>query len=553
MDLSAFHFLRPWWLGGVLAAIFLWWLWRAVAGRQLRDSRIAPALLPYLLVHAPGGRGPRPIDILAAILVLAAVAAAGPVWQRDEPDFLDNVAPLIVALDLSPSMDGTDVPPSRLEAAKQMARDVAARRAGSKTGLIAYAGSSHLVLPPTDDKDLLDLFIQALSSDLIATGGHDAAGTIALGARVLAAERTGGTLLLLTDGVDPTQLTAVRQNAQAARDMQVLVMAVGQRAGASGQGNSGSGVDESALRELARAAGAPLGSLTRGSDDLDWITLHAQQHFLSVQDARAGTPHWKEAGYWLCWPLAILALVALRRGGRVTWHACLVAGVMMIAPPQASNAAELGSTIAATVTDMFLTADQQGRMAFQRGDYAAAVAHFQDPYWKGRAAYAAGNYPVALQAFGALTTAEGYFYAGNTQTRLRHYDAALAAYDQALAVRPAWEPAVVNRGIVARLLAAMTQEDEGAQSEPADKTIEDKTAQAGKMVATQTRQAASEETWLNNLTVSPARFLRGKFAAPDAAKDVTRDAARNGAQDTARDAVQNAAQDAAQNAAGGRP
>lgn len=510
MDLSAFHFLRPWWLIGAVAALLLWWAWRAATGRDALDNRIAPALLPYLLVRAPGGRGPRPVDLLAAILVVGSVAAAGPVWERDEPDFLDNVAPMIVAVDLSPSMDATDVAPSRLEAAKQAVRDLAARRAGSRTGLIAYAGTSHLVLPPTDDKDLLDLFTQSLASDLIAPVGHDAAGTIALAAQVLSAERAGGTLLLLTDGADTAQMAAVRQRAQAAANMQVLVMAVGQRAGAAG-------IDEAALRELARAAGAPLGSLTGGSDDIDWITLHARQHFLAVQDARAGPIHWKEAGYWLCWPLALLALAALRRGWRVTWHACLLGGALMLAAPQFTYAATPGSHFTAALADAFLTPDQQGRMAFDHGDYEAAMAHFQDPYWKGRAAYGAGKYQAALQAFGSLATAEGYFYVGNAQTRLRQYDAALAAYDQALALRPGWDPAVVNRGIVARLLAAMTQEDQGAQSEPADKIIEDKSAEAGKMVATQARQATSEEMWLHNLTLSPARFLRGKFAAQDAA------------------------------------
>ena len=35
-----------------------------------------------------------------ALLALGAVAAAGPTWQRDEPGYLDNVAPLVLAVDL---------------------------------------------------------------------------------------------------------------------------------------------------------------------------------------------------------------------------------------------------------------------------------------------------------------------------------------------------------------------------------------------------------------------------------------------------------------------
>lgn len=499
MDLSAFHFLRPWCLLGVALAIALWVAGRAQRSAAGRDSGIAPELLPYLTLHTAGSRGPRPLDLAALLLALGSVAAAGPAWQRDEPDFLDNVAPLVVAVDLSGTMEATDVPPSRLEAAKRTVRDLAARRAGAKTGLIVYAGSSHLVLPPTDDQDLLDLFVQALSTDLIDRDGRDVAGAIDLASQVLAAERAGGTLLLMTDGApapDP-----VRERAQAARNLQILIMAVG---GGGAQG----GMDVPALRELARAADAPLGSLTATPDDLDWITLHAQQHFESVQDAAAGPPRWKDAGYWLCWPLALLALLALRRGWRVTWQACLVAGVFAFAAPQEVRAGRLA--------DAFLTPDQQGRLAFERGDFSAAAGHFHDPYWKGRAAYAAGDYAAALAAFSRLASPEAYFYIGNTQVRQHRYDAALAAYDRALALKPGWQPAVVNRGIVTRLLAAMSQEQQGDQSEPPDRTVADKTAQAGQLAQVQVQQAASEDIWLRNLSLSPARFLRGKFAVQDA-------------------------------------
>lgn len=497
LDLSAFHFLRPWWLLGLLAAALAWWARRGEGDAAGRASGISPVLLPYLIVRSPGSRGPRPIDVLALMLAVGSVAAAGPAWHRDQPEFLDNVAPLIVAVALGPSMDGADVPPTRLEAAKHLVRDLAARRAGARTGLIAYAGSSHLVLPPTDDTSLLDLFTQALASDLIGPQGRDAAGAIALAAQVLAAERAGGTLLLLTDGADAGGQDAVRQRAQAAADLQVLVMAVGQ-----------SGLDKAALQNLAQAAGAPLGSLTATPDDLDWITLHAQQHFQAVQDAQSGASHWKDAGYWLCWPLALLAWLTVRRGWNVAWMAAIVIAVSVGVPAQSH---------ANPLADAFLTADQQGRRAFDNGRFEEAATLFHDPYWKGRAAYQAGKYADALAAFSKVETPEGVFYVANTQTRLRQYDAALAAYDRALALSPGWEAASVNRAIVERLLAAMSQEQQGGQAEPPDQTIADKTAKDGKMVAAPAAQAASEDVWLRNLTLSPARFLRGRFAVEDAA------------------------------------
>ncbi|KAG1526863.1 hypothetical protein G6F50_018354 [Rhizopus delemar] len=63
----------------------------------------------------------------------------------------------------------------------------------------------------------------------------------------------------------------------------------------------------------------------------------------------------------------------------------------------------------------------------------------------------------------------------------------------------------------------MSKEQQGDQAEPPDQTIADKTAKGGKMVAAPTAQAAAEEVWLRNLTLSPTRFLRGRFAVEDAA------------------------------------
>jgi len=537
VDLSAFHFLRPWWLLAVPLALLLLWLGRAQGGRVGWGSTIAPALLPYLIVNAPGSRGPRPIHAVAALLMLGGIAAAGPTWQQDLPPFLDNQAPLIVAVDLSPSMDAADVPPSRLQAAKHKLHDLLARRAGAKTGLIAYAGSAHLVLPPTDDPSLVDLFIQSLSTELIAAPGKDAAGAINVAASVLKSTQAGGTVLLVTDGADTSQLPQVEQLAKAA-DFQILVLAAGASDGgvlrdARGQprmDKDGKPVlgtfDAGAIKQLADAARAPLGSLTLNDDDLDWVTLHAQRHFQDVQNAGQAV-HWKDVGYWLCWPLAILALLCLRRGWNVNWLAGLMLASLagLYAPntyanPNASaNANPVASTnpVASAIANAFFTPDQQGRWAYEHHDYTRAAALFQDPYWKGRAAYDAGDYSLALAAFARLDTAEANFYLGNTQARLRHYDDALAAYDRALHQRADFPEAKKNRELVAKLQAAIEaeQEDDNNDQKPDDVARDNKKG-AGKMTQVEVAKASSDDVWLRNLSLSPAGFLKQKFAIEDA-------------------------------------
>ena len=161
---EAFHFLRPWWLLALLpAALFLWLILRREHGERRWEKTIAPHLLKHLLVGRDDRRAFRPAYLVTAVLALGIVGAAGPTWRREPPPFTQDQAPLVIALDVSQSMAGTDIKPSRLERAKQKIRDLLTARAGARTGLIAYAGTAHLVMPPTDDPAVIEPFLAALS------------------------------------------------------------------------------------------------------------------------------------------------------------------------------------------------------------------------------------------------------------------------------------------------------------------------------------------------------------------------------------------------------
>ncbi|MCF6636499.1 hypothetical protein IHV39_26725, partial [Escherichia coli] len=112
INLSDFHFLRPFWLLLALFGALLPLIWRRSRDLQRRlRGNIAEHLLPHLLITPQDNQRLRPVHLLCALLILGAIAAAGPTWEQDRPDFLENRAPLIVAVDLSPSMDASDVQP----------------------------------------------------------------------------------------------------------------------------------------------------------------------------------------------------------------------------------------------------------------------------------------------------------------------------------------------------------------------------------------------------------------------------------------------------------
>ncbi|MFY7904311.1 MAG: VWA domain-containing protein, partial [Rubrivivax sp.] len=163
------HWLRPWALLGLpLALALLLWGRRARRGAVPRGV-IDEALLPHLLVH--GGRDGwlRPADTLAAAVAFFSLALAGPAWQREPPPLALEAAPLVIALDLSDAMDAADLPPSRLDRARAKLQLLLAQRGDAPTGLVVYAGSAHLVLPPTQDRAVLGGYLDALATTLMPT------------------------------------------------------------------------------------------------------------------------------------------------------------------------------------------------------------------------------------------------------------------------------------------------------------------------------------------------------------------------------------------------
>jgi len=518
INLGDFHFLRPLWLLLALFGAMLPLLWRRSQDLQRRlRGNIAAHLLPHLLITPQDHHRLRPVHLVCALMVLGAIAMAGPTWEQDRPDFLENRAPLIIAIDLSPSMDASDVPPSRLEAAKHKLHELISRRAGARNALIAYAGSAHLVLPATDDPALLDTFIQALSTDLISKPGKNVSAVIEQAKRLLAAQKTPGTLLLITDGADTSALAGLDKQLQGSA-LQVLILAAGSSDGgiirdASGQPRTDSSgrpqlgsFDQDALKQLASAMDAPLGSLTLNDDDLDWVELHAEQHFQSASDEQREL-HWKDAGYWLCWPLLLIAFFSVRKGWSLNWMASLLLAAGFGLQPAPAHAIAL--------TDAFFTRDQQGRWAFEHDHLPQAAALFVDPYWKGIAAYNAADFDLALASFARLNTPQAYFYLGNIYVRRFKFDQAIAAYTQALKLQPQFPQATANLALAIALQKDTESAEQNAPEVKPDEIKMDKAPGKGQSKPVQSEQAASDEQWLQNLTTSPAKFLKQKFSLQD--------------------------------------
>jgi Ca-activated chloride channel family protein len=520
-DLSQFHFLRPqWlWLAATGVVVVLVSRWRDDPSRPWRGV-IDDALLRHLLVHPRRGLRVRPVHLAAAFLVLAAIALAGPAWRKEAPPFAREKAPLAIAIDLSRSMDAIDIQPTRLERAKQKARDLVARRKGAKTVLLAYVGTAHLVLPLTDDQGVLGTYVEALSTTLLAQQPRDASAALESAEQALSNEQAAGTILFLTDGIPETQAGAFAKHARTSRNA-VAVLGFGTSEGGPIRDGETFATDPSGRRLMPKldrtglqavaGTGAFVATATLDDRDVERLQRNVQSHMEAVR-AKESTAKYVDAGWYLAPLLAAGAGLCFRRGWTIRWAAAILLGFL------ASGSARAADW---RFADLWATPDQQGRWLFERGDYAEAAKRFENPMWKGVACYRANDFACAIDQFARVDTPEAWFDLGNAYAKRGTLKLAVAAYDEALKRRPGWPEAIANRNLVASFILKPPKEDEEQEEAPEEKPDQvkfdekGKKGKAGKVEVPKPSNKDIAEMWLRGVNTSPADFLRMKFAAQD--------------------------------------
>lgn len=295
--MADFHFLRPWWLIALApAGLLIWLLWRRRDDRRAWRGLIADHLLLHLLVGPEKRSRLRPIHALGLGWLLAILALAGPTWRREPTPFADETTVLVVVVKVAPSMNDSDVQPTRQVRAAQKIHDLLTLRKGGKTALLAYAGSSHLVMPLTTDVAVLDSFARELSADVMPVPGDEAAGAIAKARALVAKSEQPGWVLWVADGVSAEQITKMSPEGAPVR-----VLAVG-----------GEGQERESLERTAFALGTSVDVLT--ADDADVRRLARNSRFSTMAGDGSGGERWQDAGWWLVPPLVLVALPWFRPG-----------------------------------------------------------------------------------------------------------------------------------------------------------------------------------------------------------------------------------------------
>lgn len=216
---------------------FIWVAWLAPLFMGLmvflyfrRRRRLARFAQPQFVEKLAGDFSSLRFFIKAVALTLALVllmfAAAQPKYGMKPVPVQRKGVDLIIALDVSKSMDTTDVTPSRLQRARHSIETLLGKLAGDRIGLVVFAGEAVLIHPLTTRAAGFKITLDTLETDIVGEPGT-ALGAAIKKARESFEERSvkNKVLILITDG--ETHDSDALQQAEMAHQEGILIYTLG--------------------------------------------------------------------------------------------------------------------------------------------------------------------------------------------------------------------------------------------------------------------------------------------------------------------------------------
>lgn len=314
--LLSFTWEKPVFLYLILAAPLLFlirWFWRyrfnqklsvAVTQKDLKTSSLT--LVRFI-----------PDILLLLVMVLMLVALARPQKTNEKVEQWTEGIDIMLAIDISQSMQIEDFTPNRLQAAKVVAQKFIEGRIQDRIGIVVFSGDAFSLAPLTTDYNLLKSYLKDISFEMIENRGTAIGSAMAVVTnRMGESESKSKVCILLSDGdntagnIDP--ITAAEL--AAAYGIKVYTIVVGKE-GLVPYGKDFFGkvqmventVDESTMRKIAEIGG---GEFFRAADNK--ALMRVFQRIDQYEKAEIKETRFKDtADYYynyLAWGIALLLL-----------------------------------------------------------------------------------------------------------------------------------------------------------------------------------------------------------------------------------------------------
>ncbi len=234
---------------------------------------------------------------------LAVIALMGPSISQIAVPIARYHPTQVILFDLSRNILQTDLTPNRLTRAKYKLNDLLSNTSEAATGLIAFSKEAFIASPITQDNATINTLITDLHPAIMPVSGFDVSDALTRANDLLTQANYNQAVIqiFLSAAPDEIAVAKAKQLAQAGYTINTYVLStdaqIVQKAQALSEAGNGVMVqfthDDQDILQLANS-----------------LNLENTAQALETSTYRA----WRDQGYWLLWPLAILVLFSFRRG-----------------------------------------------------------------------------------------------------------------------------------------------------------------------------------------------------------------------------------------------
>lgn len=203
--------------------------WKKGTAKRIGDPELVKTLISE---YSPLRFRIKYLLILGAF-VLCAFALAGLVIPDQNQRITRNGTDLVVALDVSRSMDAKDVKPTRLERAKQLISKIIDNLPDERVGLVIFAGRAYLQMPITVDMNAAKMYVSSVTTNDVPTQGTVISAALRMSMSAFnPQDKSYKSVLLISDGEDhdPDAEKAAKELAQ--QGIMVNTIGIGSAEGA---------------------------------------------------------------------------------------------------------------------------------------------------------------------------------------------------------------------------------------------------------------------------------------------------------------------------------
>lgn len=322
------HWIRPhaFWLMLFLIPMAIWFVRRRTAG-NLWSQVVDQHLLPHLLAGVNSTRHYGALFAFMCAWALAVLTLASPSWEQVQQPVMKSRQPLVILLDASAPMLAADVKPTRFDRAKFKIIDLLRNRQEGEAALIAFTAEPYVVAPLTQDGKTIENLLPALSPEIMPAPGQNLALALEQAHELLLhGDQKKGDILVVTGGI--TDVASALPLVKKLHDdgINTSVLAIGSATGAPIPDPHGgflrdqegkmllTNLDLAALRQVARAGGGKLATMTVGSQDVQSIARSTTPGWAETDQPVNEALYWRDEGHWLILLLLPFALVLFRKG-----------------------------------------------------------------------------------------------------------------------------------------------------------------------------------------------------------------------------------------------